>query len=85
MLRSNSSNITNSTSSCTYLPVAWSKLNTTSPGCYNYDVYIGTICRDFLTKWDFCTDGDGHLYVNQSEQSQLQKENILDMANEFLG
>ena len=73
-LGSNNSNNTNRTSNCAYLPVTWSRLNTTSSDCFNYDVYIGTICRDFLTKWEFCTVGDGHLYVNQSEQTQIPKE-----------
>ena len=70
---------------------------TTSQSCYFNNskfnekificgIYLGTICKDALKIWQWCTTGQQYdeLYINQSE-NQYQNENNIVELNSLLG
>ena len=84
ILNSKNNKTNDTTINCT---MTWSRrtTNITSSNCNHY-AYLGTICRTFLTKWNFCTLGDADIiYSNEPKHTQSQKENDLLFLNSFLG
>ena len=61
-------------------------MNKTQTHCDN-NLYIGTICKDFLTAWHLCTVeyGDIIIYGNTSVKSQAQFEKDLLELDSLLG